>query len=85
MFIGPVGSSLHSGPLSTSILDIKLYDTPDGSNGVDLGYSDVVRTTEAMVIHSADGAFRERQEKTTKREIALTSMRGPLLLSAPAT
>ena len=35
-FIGPVGSSLHSAPLSTSILDLELYDTPDGSNAVGL-------------------------------------------------
>ena len=33
-FIGPVGSSLHSAPLSTSILDLELYDTLDGSNAV---------------------------------------------------
>ena len=42
---------------------------------MDLGYSGVVRTTKAMVIHSAGGAFRERQEKTTERKIVLTSMR----------
>ena len=77
--------SVDLAPLSPSIRNLKSHDTPDGSNGVDLKHRDVVRTTNAMVIHSVGRTRREPPEKTTKRPIVFFTTPGPLLLSAPVT
>ena len=70
-------------------MNLKSHDTPDGSNGVDLKHRDVVRTMNAMVIHSVGRTRREPPEKTTEREIVFTSMlRGPVFfcqLQRPGT
>ena len=75
VFIGPVGPSHSHAPRSGRRLDLQSTGTPGGSNGLGSWLRAVVRTTDAMVIHSAGATYRERPKIQNKCLIVFSSMR----------
>ena len=75
VFIGPVGPSHSHAPRSGRRLNLQSTGTPGGSNGLGSWLRAVVRTTDAMVIHSAGATYRERPKIQNKCLIVFSSMR----------
>ena len=67
VFIGPVGSSHSHGTLSGRRYQISFTTHSACEHGVMDVHSVVVRTTDAMVIHSAGSTYRERPKIQNKR------------------
>ena len=67
VFIGPVGSSHSHGTLSGRRYQISFTRHSACEHGVMDVHSVVVRTTDAMVIHSAGSTYRERPKIQNKR------------------